>query len=381
MIMVDNESTGLRPLDDILGELPKEGVYGLAYDKAAEYLREVLKKMSARVGWKDPSRPFDFDGFSGFYPEIHEDHADICRGEYIVATFNALPDGRLGFESFGEAFSQYPDDINPWYPLADIMDGKFCLEQINLEKAVQETHHGQEIVYGLRFGEDTAIACSLDDTKLRSALVEREPSIRMVSPEKFVEAVGRWLDRDSVPGFESDLRPEIVRYAWDGQTLRSEKEVNINQSRQLNDSWGNDWDLIAELRRQGDEIRTELEKEVGITDGKHFKFENALYPSLSMRDDALFLSSSCGRSMGDFITVTNGNVSLYREYDPDKALSEPVKRFSSVREALDTVRDVVLGEKNISLAAKDYQSYLLDKANKKTAGIEVEQAAKGVKIR
>lgn len=383
--MAENNNTARRPIDALLGEQPQEGVYGLAFDKAAEYLRDVLAKMSKHVGWKDPSRLYDFDGFSGFYPEIHDDHADICQGDYIVATFSALPDGRLGFESFGEALSQYPDDVNPWYPLADIMDGKLCLAPDNLEKAVQETHHGQEVIYGLRYGEDTAIACRLDDAKLRSALTEVEPSLRFVSMEKFEQALKRWIDIDAVPGFESEIRPELVRYAWDGQTLRSEKEVNIDQSRDIS-VWGNDWDLINAMRREGEEIRAALEKEAGIDKGSHFKFETALYPSLSLRDDALFLTSGCGKTYGDFITVANHDVCMYREYDPDKALSEPVKRFESAREAMDTVRRVVLGEKNIAMAVKDYQSYLLSQANKKSKGEKAsasqeQKSDKGVKIR
>lgn len=372
-----------RPIDAFLGGDPAEAaVYGLAFDKAAEYLRDVLRKMCDHIGWKDKTRPYDFDGFSGYYPEIHEDHADICQGDYIVATFKALADGRLGFESYGGEFAQYPDDVNPWYPLADIMDGRLCLEPGNLEKAVQETHHGQEVIYAVRFDEDTAVACRAGDVRLKAALVEQEPSLRFVSPEKLLAAMNRWMEADARPGFEDAVRPEIIRYAWDGDKLRSEKEVNIDQSRQLKESWGNDWDLIAGMRREGEEIRAELERAAGIPEGEgaHFKFENALYPCLGIRDDALFLVSGCGRTMGDFITVANGNVSLYREYDPDSALSEPLRRFDSAQHAMSVVRKHILGEKNVSLAAADYQTYLKSQAETKVQKQDNEPS-KGVKMR
>lgn len=368
---MEQKSTAVRPIDRILGLSGEEGVYGLAFDRAAGYLRDVLRKMSDHVGWKDTSRPFDFDGFSGYYPEIHNDHVDICEGDGIVATFTARPDGRLGFEAYSGEFSQYPDDVNPWYPLGDIMNGKLCLEPSNLEKAVEETHHGQMVIYGLRYGEDCAFACSPDDDRLRAALVEREPNIRFTDWEHFVNGVNAWMEKDATPGFEGPMRPEMVRYAWDGMTLRSEKEINLNQDRFLREAWGNDWDLIAELRRGGEDIRLELEKLAGIEGRKHFKFESALYPNLHMRDDALFLSSDCGRGMSDFITVSQGKVALYRDYDPDKALSTPRKVFNSVSEALSSVRSIVLGEKNVRKASMDYKAYKAKKGLSKGNGISI----------
>lgn len=372
-----------RPIDEFLGGDPEKGaVYGLAFDKAAEYLRDVLRKMSDYVGWKDQSRPYDFDGFSGYYPEIHDDHADICEGDYIVASFFAKPDGTLGFKSYGGEFSQYPEGVNPWYPLADIMDGRLCLEPGNLEKARQETHQGQEVIYAVRFGEDAAVGCRPEDVRLKAAFAEREPSLRFVSPETLVSAMERWMEADARPGFEAETRPEVVRYAWDGDRLRSEKEVNIDQPRQLKESWGNDWVLIDAMRSEGEEIRSELERAAGIPEGegRHFKFEHALYPCLGIRDDALFLASGCGRTMGDFITVANGNVSLYREYDPDNALSEPLRRFDSAKHAMGIVRKHILGEKNVSLAAADYQSYLKSQAETKVQKKDNEPS-KGVKMR
>lgn len=201
------------------------------------------------------------------------------------------------------------------------------------------------------------MACRSDDAKLRSAIVNLEPNIRFISPEKMEEALYRWIDRACKPGFEGEYRPEIVRFAWDGDTLRTEREVNITQARELREAWGNDWNLIDALRSGGEEIRAELEKAVGIEDGERFKFETALYPSLGLRDDALFLTSGCGMNMGDFITVVNSQVALYRQYNPEEVLSQPKKLFESVNDALDSVRKAVLGEKNLQAAKQDYNKY------------------------
>lgn len=355
-----------RPIDDFLGTDGPGGVYGLAFDKAAGYLKGVLRRMSEEVGWKDPSRTMDFGGFSGYYPDFPKDvkRADVCRGDEIVASFFPRPDGRLGLETYGAEFSRYPDDVNPWYPLADIMDGWLCLDQSNLDRAAAEMHHGNEVVYGIRVGEDCAFACRSDDERLRAALAEAEPNIRFVTPEAYDSAMRRWLEKDAVPGFEGTVRPQVVRYAWDGDRLRSEKEYALDQPRQVRKDWGDDWEFIGRLREEGEKIRGELEEAAGVKgpDGRRFRFSDAIYPSLFVRDDALFVTTKCGAVASDYITVAQGRVGYYRGYDPDSPLPKPEKVFGSCKEAVDRLREVVLGERNVQKAAMDYQKYLQARA-------------------
>ena len=105
-------------------------------------------------------------------------------------------------------------------------------------------------------------------------------------------------------------------------------------------------------------MRRELEKTVGIPEGSHFNFTNAVYPSYGLRDDALFLTDKCGRHITNFITSAGGQITYNREYDADRMLSAPEKSFSSVKEAMDTVRKAVLNPKNIEAAKMDYQRYV-----------------------
>lgn len=352
-------NSGQGPMNQLfdLSKTSEEMIYGLGFDKASQYLRDVLRKMSDYVGWKDRTRSYDFYGFSGFYPVLNDQSASIYSGEKLLASFTPLPGGRLGFEAFGKPFTDYPKDVNPWYPLGDIMNGRFCLEKQNLDMALEETHHGQEVIYGLRYGEDTAVCCRPDDAKLRSAVVAAEPSIIIVDADKFGGALVRWMEKDAVPGFESEVRPEMIRYVWDGDSLRSEKELADDLYHDIGDLSGR-WEALEALRSEGDKIRLELEKKVGIEDGVRFRFKHALYPSLGIRDDALFLSSNCGKGMGDFLTVGKEGVGMYRGYSPfGEGLSKPVRVFDSLFDALSTLRKTVLGEKNITLAKKDYQAY------------------------
>lgn len=355
----------VRPIDRLFKDSPDVQVYGFSFDKAAEYLRDVQMKMSRAIGWKDPTQPFDFDRFSGFYPEVYSDHADICHGNYVVARFSAATDGSLAFKPMADEFGMYPDDIKPWYPLGDIMDGKFCLEKENIDAARRECNEGMVIIYGLRYGEDIAFGYNSDDMRVKRALVAENPNIRLVGEETLLNAIGNWINYDCVPGMEHAQRPEIVRFAWDGETLRSEKEVclflaqknGVDEDLQLQ-RLEHDWDIIKHLRAEGEKVRRELEKAAGIPEGSHFNFTNAVYPSYGLRDDALFLTDKCGRHITNFITSAGGQITYNREYDADRMLSAPEKSFSSVNEAMDTVRKAILNPKNIEAAKMDYQRYV-----------------------
>lgn len=348
-----------RTIDDLLGAGSGD-VYGFAYDRAADYLDGVLRKLSDAVGWKGTYRPYDFGGFSGYYIERNDEGVDVCRGNDVVCSFFPNADGSLGFKAFGDEFRQYGEDVNPWYPLSDILDGKLCLEPANIERARAETHQGREVVYGLRFGEGCAYCVVNDDLPLRKELVKRDANIRIVDARRFDEALERWAVADQKPGFEDAVRPELVRLVWDGAQLKDEREVAQGQERDVRKGWTDDWDLIDYLREKGSGIRRELQEAAGIRDDRLFKFSTALYPNLALRNDALFLSTDCGSS-ADFITVARGRAALYRDYDVNAPLPEPAAVFKSVDDALARVRKVVLGPSNVQRAAEDFQKYLGEK--------------------
>ena len=350
----------MAQIDQLLHLDGNDAVYNVSFDRARKHLADVLRRMSGHIGWKSRTCDYDIDGFSGYYPEVGEGRVDICRGDRILATFMPAADGGLEFEQYGEGLG-YPDNVSPWLPVIDIENGRFCLDPDNLELARRETHGGHEVIYGLTM--DGACAFGIDpdreDDNLRRRLVEKVPDIRLVPYVRLNEAFGAWLRKDAVPGFETGPRPQMLLLTYDGDQVRTERELSVFKQR---DTGGlvSDWDLIDALRAEGDLIRYELESAVGIDRMEHpghFKFKHALYPSLSFRDDALFLTTRCGASLGDFITVAKGKVALYRNYDPEKELSVPVKEFAGVNQALDAVRGAVLSRENIEVAKVDYYGY------------------------
>ena len=372
--MAQRDSTGVSSLSELLDGGQESIVYGFAFHQAYGYLRDVERKMCSAIGWKDSARPYDFEGFSGWH--LRFDKKDFGRVDVMLdgdvrATFKALPGGSLGFEPKGEEFLAYPENVNPWYPLADIMDGRFCLEKGNLALAREECHHGQEVVFGFRIGDDMAVACENTDERLRNALSVESSGLRFVSDDKFGNLLGNWVDRECVPGFESTPRPQLVLFTWDGETLRSEKDVVNSISPGGFELWDSDRKAIAELRKEGRKLRSELNEAAGVGRNKLFKFSKAVYPSDWIRDDALFLSSANGLGMSDFVTVARGKVLLYRgQYDIDAHLSVPKRTFDSVGDAVAALRSVILCEANVKSAKADYALYLKNKQQNKPVGVK-----------
>ena len=345
-------------MDDLLeGSSVEPEVYGIAYDRARTFMEDVLVKMGREVGWKGEA-PFDFTGFDGYYPELTDNGIDICRGTDTLATFYPEPDGSLGFDQYGEGLG-YEPDVNAWYPLTDIMNGKFCLERENVDLARRQLHGGHILIYGLEFGDAVAFGVDPGDRLLRTKLAETGANVRFVRPADVRAAVDRWIDTQSRPGFEQEERPRLVFYTYDGLDVRSEKDLAVGADRVPRGEYGSDWELIEVIRDEGERIRRDLESAAGIPEtSTRFKFSTAVFPYAGIRDDALFLSSDCGRSMGDFITVAQGRVALYREYDPQGKLSKPVRVFPSAKAAMSLVRNAVLSRENVELARGDYLAYL-----------------------
>ena len=86
----------LQPIDRFLGPDAEKEVYGYAYDLCVRSFREILRKMSSALGWKGTDTPFDFTGFSGYWPDIPDEGVDICHGEDVIGTFFPKEDGSLG---------------------------------------------------------------------------------------------------------------------------------------------------------------------------------------------------------------------------------------------------------------------------------------------
>ena len=318
-----------QPIDELLGPGADREVYGAAYDRCVRDVREILRKMSSAVGWKGTRVPFDFTGFSGYWPDITPDGVDICHGSEVIGTFYPKEDGALGFKAFGEELA-WTREFSPW---------EGC------------------IVYGLSYGDAVAYVAPEGDDLLRRLLAATGSNVRFTSPDVLSDALDRYIRANAVPGFESERIPQVVRYIYDGLTLSSEKEVSVGVDRNCGRGYPSDWTAIDMLRHEGEKMRREFEREAGVPEGRHFRFGEAVYPTLGIRDDALFLTSRYGSALGDFVTCSKGGVCLYRDYDPDRGLSAPTVRFKGIDDAIASLRKVVFSERNLGVAKKEYLSF------------------------
>lgn len=351
------ERTGRsQPIDELLGPRVQREVYGIAFDLCARDMREVLRKMSSAVGWKGKSVPFDFSGFSGYWPDISPDRVDIYHGDDVIGRFFPKEDGGLGFATFGEELD-WAYAFSPWEILEDFRRGYLLGDGDNIRRAREEFHDGRSIVYGISYGDAVAFAVPQGDDHLRMLLAAMGHNVRFTSADDLSDAFQRHLDTSSVPGFEGPYTPQVVRYIYDGLTLQSEKEVSVGVDRNCRKDYSSDWMVIGQLREEGEKMRSEFERRAGVPEGRHFRFRDAVYPSLGFRDDALFLTSRCGAAIGDFITCSRDGVCLYRDYDPDSRLSAPTVRFASPEAALAGVRKVVFSERNLGIARQEYLSF------------------------
>jgi len=346
----------IHPIDELLGPDAEREVYGYAFDLCVRHFRDILSKMSSALGWKGDQTPFDFSGFSGYWPDITREGVDICHGSEVIGTFSAREDGGLDFEVFGEELA-WAREFSPWEVLEDFRRGLLFGSVENIRKAQDELHGGRCIVYGLRYGDAVAYATPEGDTRLRRLLASTGSNVRFTTGEALGNALERYIQTNAAPGFESGETPQVVRYIYDGLSLLSEKDVSVGVERDCGKDYRSDWAVIDMIRDAGERMRSEFEREAGVPEGKHFRFGDAIYPTLGIRDDALFLTSRYGAALDDFITCSKGGVCLYRGYDPDRGLSTPKARFSSVDEALSRIRRVVFSDRNIGIAKREYLTF------------------------
>ena len=76
--------------------------YHSAFGLCVTYTRDILWKMYHALGWKGTSVPFDFSGFSGYWPEITPERVKIHHGEELAwskgfGSWDVMDDFRRGY--------------------------------------------------------------------------------------------------------------------------------------------------------------------------------------------------------------------------------------------------------------------------------------------
>ncbi len=358
---------GVETVDDILHSAQPR--YNVSYGIADSALESVLNELEARVGWKGAERHYNFAGVSGFYLKRSEGGWELKHGSMTDLRFFPTPEGGLGMTVCSEAFRQY-DNVHPMSVVTDLKAGSFCLDESNISILREETHYGHEVVFGLRYGESAAFcipkdASGREDINLMRLLAEREKNIRIVSPQLFSDSLAAWVDEKVKVGFEPAQRPVIVRYAYNGETLFSEREKDLESKRIIAPGLASDWVLIDGLLEGGEKIRQEFQHECGVDSARYFLFEDAYFPSPLVVDDTLFLCRDCGNEYPGFLSVIRGKVCYFKtDENPDgliSADSKPERVFSSVREALNFVRSFVMTKENIMRGRAEYSTYKYSK--------------------
>lgn len=374
--------TGIESLDDLLDG--KGTRYGLPFDLARGYLYNVEQRLSAAIGWKSDRTPYDFSGFSGFrlgYDAEKGDYTLYDRNE-PVCRFFGREDGSLGFESFSKLFDSYGPDPNPWYPLSDLMDGKYVLSEGNVRLAKEECHDGNILIYGLRYGGATAFAWDGDDLNACRQLADRELNVRFVSLEDMRLALSKYCKKVlSTYGFEPAAGPEVIMYAYDGQTVRSEQELARDYNYTVDgvslvERNKFDWETMDMLRAEMDKTRSELEKAAGIDgDSRHFRFRDVWYPQSPIRKDT-FLLCPGGRLSDIAMTCVNGSMVFF---DQSEGMVLKDMESMSPKEYVDYVRGKVLSEENVSLAQKEYKEFKARKTLERFGEAALQGHDKGVR--
>ena len=119
--------------------------YHSAFGLCVTYTRDILWKMYHALGWKGTSVPFDFTGFSGYWPEITPERVKIHHGEEIIGTFFPREGGSLGFESYGEELA-WSKGFGSWDVMDDFRRGYLfgTLENIQLAKVELQDRLSQQ---------------------------------------------------------------------------------------------------------------------------------------------------------------------------------------------------------------------------------------------
>jgi hypothetical protein len=205
-----------------------------------------------------------------------------------------------------------------------------------------------------------------EDANLRARLADLEVNIRFALADDVDRAFDSWYGRTIARGgYEPLFSPEAVLYFYDGRDVLRERDLCEEIDGLSLDRWEEDWRMLDELRREGNNVRSELEREAGVAGRRHFRFTEAVYPFTGFRDDVLFFATAGGRLSGDFMTVSAGRVGLYRTVGEGRSALRVT--YPDVAAAVRAVRGVCLDRRNIGLARGDYRRYLesRDKASRR----------------
>ena len=113
--------------------------FGTAFGLCVRYFRDIIQKMYHALGLKGTSVPFDFTGFSGYWPEITPERVNIRHGDEIIGAFLPKGDDRLGFESYGEEL-EWSKGFGSWDVMDDFRRGYLLGTKENILNARIELH-------------------------------------------------------------------------------------------------------------------------------------------------------------------------------------------------------------------------------------------------
>lgn len=382
--MEKNVNYSKTPIDAFLGF--KTDAYGLPFDRARGYAVEVIKRLESKIGWKSGFRRYDFTGVAGRYLAVPDGEFGnefvFMKDGKAEARFFATEDGRLGYEALGDFFASYGEDPNPWYILGDLMDGKYLLDKENVELLKAETHGGNEVIFGITYGDATAICANRNDTDLCRQLADRMQNIRFVTLDKLTDSLTTFMDMYAAsPGFEPEFMPEKVMFLYDGQTLRSEEEMveHLAAGKYADDNvelvmmrHASDWEAIHSLRDEFERMRCDLDQVAGVPEvAGHFKFSFADVPCSMISPDCVGIVSSRGRLTSEVYTVVGGRV-CFVEPQFNKAGEPHLTELScSPVELVDSIRDKIFSEDNISMAREEWKEYEASQEVKKGKGLSI----------
>ena len=331
---------------------------------------QVMRELSQRTGWKGTSRPLDFTYFSGYRFEDDGESVVFRHDGELLCSVSPTGDG--GFDLNIESPELHGLSI---MDLTNYMKDR-CLSPENIALAREEMHGGYEVIYGMEFNGVVAFGVDEQDMNLRRKLTGLYDNVRFTTAASLGEALDKYIDRVAKPGAEKPM-PQIRIYFYDGEEVRNERTLDVFGKRPF-DIIEADRKLIGVVRDRAMEVRGQFEKSLGIPEGTRFQFERALVPSLSYRDDALFLTTGCGKDTFTFIQASGGELTLNRRYNPEMPGSGKVRTFSSINEAVNYVRDIISHPLNVEQAAKEWKHFS-EEQSQKTA--ETQRNSTGMKIK
>lgn len=311
--------------------------------------------MSAGAGWKNPGRPLDFRGFTGFHIDDEGDRIEFCLDEDILCVFRPTADGCAGWEIFSpELF--LPEGVDD-PRAADLMKiiNDSCLSDENVGLARRETHGGHEVIFGLEFGGVTAFGVDGGDMEVRRKLTSLCDNVRFTSSESLREAMERYMESVAKPGPEPAM-PQLRLFYYDGANVFDETTLDVHGKRPL-EVIEADRRLIGTVRDLAMAARGSFEQSLGIPADTRFQFRDAYVPSLGFRDDLLFLSRDYGRDTYTFISAAGGSLSLFRGDGETEGESRRIRTFGNIDEAMGYVSDVINHPLNRDQARREWEKY------------------------